>query len=300
MVAAQSVVLYSRLNLILDSPTILRCVKWMIVATSSTILPMVVVLDFGSTYSDRNGFFEGYYYIEQIQLIVVGVQELVISGLYVWKAVALLKVLEKKQTRRVVWQLFAINVMIISMDVVIIALEFLHYQLYQEALKGVFYSIKLKLELNILSKLVDLVSGGNVRNRSNTLEIIDADAITSPQPGTLHRDFSEQDMRDVQQKRQIVGELGAWSPTGYDEKGRLREDVTERPHGDGGICRFASREEGGESSSSPSKDGDEKDEVGDEIMRMAALSQQETYSSSRTRGRRESDIWYAEALREMK
>ena len=39
MVACQSLVLYSRLNLILDNVTILRAVKWMIITTSTTLLP---------------------------------------------------------------------------------------------------------------------------------------------------------------------------------------------------------------------------------------------------------------------
>jgi hypothetical protein len=117
MIACQSLVLYSRLNLVLDNIVILRSVKWMIITVSATILPIVVVLDFGSTYADRPAFFEGYYYIEQIQLIVISVQELAISGLYLWKAVTFLNIISKAQTRRVIWQLFAINVIIISMDV---------------------------------------------------------------------------------------------------------------------------------------------------------------------------------------
>lgn len=58
----------------------------------------------------------------------------------------------------------------------IVILEFVHFQLYQEATKAFVYSVKLKLELNILSKLVDLVQGNTVQ-RSMTLDIIDASSV---------------------------------------------------------------------------------------------------------------------------
>lgn len=55
-------------------------------------------------------------------------------------------------------------------------LQYKHYQLYQESIKGFVYSVKLKLELNILSKLVDLVHG-NDTTRSMTLDVIDSNTI---------------------------------------------------------------------------------------------------------------------------
>jgi hypothetical protein len=117
MVGVQSVVLYSRLGLVVENPRILRAVKYMIIIVAATVLPIVVLMDFGSTYADRDSFWEGYYYIEQIQLIVICVEELAISGLYVWKAAALLRIVSGTRARRTIWQLFVINLVIIAMDV---------------------------------------------------------------------------------------------------------------------------------------------------------------------------------------
>ncbi|ETI23637.1 hypothetical protein G647_05439 [Cladophialophora carrionii CBS 160.54] len=268
MIACQSLVLYSRLNLVLDNVLILRAVKWMIITVSAVILPIVVVLDFGSTYSGRPAFFEGYYYIEQIQLIVISVQELAISGLYLWKAISFLNIISKAQTRRIIWQLFAINVIIISMDVVIVALQFLHYQLYQESLKGFFYSVKLKLELNILSKLVDLVNG-NATQRSNTLEAIDSDAISGQRGSEVQREISP-----MKQHTQ-------WDPS---SKGVLQHIKEENQH--------HTDHPSLEASSSSTKALDEEDGI-------ARLTSQQSSRSTRTRVR-ESDVWYADVLRSIK
>ncbi|RMZ84140.1 hypothetical protein DV738_g534, partial [Chaetothyriales sp. CBS 135597] len=164
MITCQSLVLYSRLGLILDNAKILTAVKWMIIVDSIVLLITTVVLNFGSKFTTIDAFSEGYFYIEHIQMTVITMQELIISGVYIWKTSNLLKVISKAHTRGMIWQLFSINIIIIAMDVALVVLQYKHLQLYQEIIKAVVYGIKLKLELNILSKLVDLVGGGsNVR-----------------------------------------------------------------------------------------------------------------------------------------
>ena len=117
MITCQSLVLYSRLGLILDNPKILGGVKWMIITTSVLILPTVCILDFGTTYSRLSTFPAAYFYIEHIQLTAITLQELIISGLYMWKTLDLLKVIAGTNTRSIIWQLFIMSVLIIAMDV---------------------------------------------------------------------------------------------------------------------------------------------------------------------------------------
>ena len=158
----------------------------------------------------------------------------------------------------------------------IVALQFLHYQLYQESLKGFFYSVKLKLELNILSKLVDLVDNNARTNRSKTLEAVDSNAIMSPQDeglNPLQREISPPPMAQLST---------GWNP-GYDSKAILEEEIKE----DG-------RTDQPSASSSSSKPFEDEGE----FRRVMSQSQQSTMSS-RTKGR-ESDRWYAEMLRDIK
>lgn len=117
MILFQSLVLYSRLGLIVDNVNITKFVKWMIIVDSILLFPIVIIFDFGSTYSNSASFAAGYFYIEHVQITGFTVQELIISSIYVWKTIALLKVLSRPHTKNMVWQLLTINVIIIAMDV---------------------------------------------------------------------------------------------------------------------------------------------------------------------------------------
>lgn len=120
MVTCQSLVLYSRLGLILNSYRILQAVKWMIVGITIFVQVPVWVTDWGKHYSSDTKLAEGYFYIEHIQLTAITLQELIISGLYVWKTVDFLKIIASTNTRSMVWQLLFINIIIIAMDVSIV------------------------------------------------------------------------------------------------------------------------------------------------------------------------------------
>jgi hypothetical protein len=116
MVTGQSLVLYSRLGLILANPRILRAVKWMIIVDACLFHGITTIVDWGR-YTGDPAYGRGYFYIEYIQMTGFCIQEFIISGLYLWKTAKLLKVISKEGVRRVMWQLFTINVVIIILDV---------------------------------------------------------------------------------------------------------------------------------------------------------------------------------------
>lgn len=88
------------------------------------------------------------------------IQEFIISGIYVWKTLDILKTGQKKHKHRIMWQLFAINVIIIVLDIGLLVLEYRDLFIPEVAFKELSYSIKLKLEFAILSKLVEFSSSG--------------------------------------------------------------------------------------------------------------------------------------------
>ena len=295
MIVFQSLVLYSRLNLIFDDPRIINGVKWCIVATAFCLLIPVVILDFGTTYGKSPAWSEGYYYIEQIQVTCITLQEVGISCLYVWKTVSLLKIITRKHTRSMIYQLFAINVIIIAMDIGLIVLQFKHYQLYQEALKAFFYSVKLKLELNILSKLVDLVHGDSA-SKSMTLDVIDSNTIAGQEAEMVKR---EQQSDTSSNGRRFSAMT--WFGSMNDAKGPM-EGIKEEDH----AGSFSSGTDprttmpisplpaviNGKPVSSSSNDEDM-----DEIARVTSNY---SHASARTRGRSESDFMYADFLKATK
>lgn len=63
----------------------------------------------------------------------------------------------RPRTRRLMHQLIIINVAIIVMDTALLSLECASLYLLETIIKGVTYSIKLKLEFAILSRLVRFV-----------------------------------------------------------------------------------------------------------------------------------------------
>lgn len=125
--------------------------------------------------------------MEKIQMVGFFLQEIVLSIIYIREAVRLLKMSETVQddtrsfedgsayghlrnanVRKTMYQLLAINVIIIAMDIALLAVEFANLYLIETTLKGVVYSIKLKLEFAVLGRLVQFVRDrANSSNESN-------------------------------------------------------------------------------------------------------------------------------------
>lgn len=175
LITGQSVVLYSRLGLILNNPRILKAVKWMIIFDAVTLHTTTTVLQFGKVYahgSSQDACLRGMFYFEKIQMTIFCLQEFIISGLYLWKTVVLLKVIQKQGTRKVMVELFVINVLIVIGDIALLVMEYSDRSVDERLFKGFVYSVKLKLEFAILSKLVGLVQSSQ-RTLSNALAEVD-------------------------------------------------------------------------------------------------------------------------------
>ncbi|KAL4876654.1 hypothetical protein BJY04DRAFT_139886 [Aspergillus karnatakaensis] len=160
MVTGQAVVLYSRLHLVLRDERILRRVLCMIIANVFLLHVPTTVLTYGSNIASSDSVFAtGYNIMEKIQMTGFTIQEVIISGLYVWETTKLLHLGSSRENRKIMHQLVGINVVIVLMDLVLLGLEYASEYAVQITLKGVIYSVKLKLEFAVLGKLVDVVHG---------------------------------------------------------------------------------------------------------------------------------------------
>jgi hypothetical protein len=160
MVSGQSVVLYSRLHLLMDNKTWLRAVLIMIITNAVCMDIPVIVLVYGSNSSNPTPFEEPYSIYEKLQLCAFFVQELVLSGLYIWETTKLLKpggAISNSGIVRFLNHLIYVNVFIILLDLTVLGLEFANMYTIQTAWKPLVYSIKLKLEFSILNRLVELI-----------------------------------------------------------------------------------------------------------------------------------------------
>ena len=143
----------------------------------------------------------------------------------------------------------------------LVIFQYKHLQLYQESTKAFVYSVKLKLELNILSKLVDLVHDTST-DRSMTLDIIDSNAL----PG--------QAQAEVRQELSRPEYVSSWA--GANDKVAVE-------HMENGYA-ITPRHVSGPT------------DANDEITRV--LSQQSRYTARSTG--RESDILYADFMHSLK
>lgn len=166
MITGQSVVLWSRLHLIVPKgprgERIVRWTGWMIVVDAVIFHLPTTVFTYGSSVAGPSAgvFAHGYDVMEKIQMSGFFCQEVVLSSIYVVETFRILRTSLQPDTRTTMRQLLAINAVIIAMDLGLLGLEAASFYILETMLKGVVYSIKLKLEFAILGKLVSFVGGG--------------------------------------------------------------------------------------------------------------------------------------------
>lgn len=160
MVPNQSVVLYSRLHLVSQNRTILRTVRWAIIFSIFGIVIPVIVTNIASSYlPNDDNWVRAFAVIERIQLTWFAAQETLISSVYIYDTIRLIQLSPAGDKRRhkILYELLAINVTCIVMDLSLVILEYLGYYFTQVILKATVYSIKLKLEFAVLGMLVSIV-----------------------------------------------------------------------------------------------------------------------------------------------
>lgn len=134
MVTGQSIVLYSRLHLVVQAPW----VKWIlvyIIADGAMLHGITGVLTFLSNCApDPTPYLPVYSVVERIQITMFFVQECVLSGIYIWKTSQMLRTegpllntrenARGTQGRKVILHTLLMSILIIVLDVTTLGLEF--------------------------------------------------------------------------------------------------------------------------------------------------------------------------------
>ncbi|TPR10944.1 WD domain, G-beta repeat family protein [Aspergillus niger] len=168
MVTGQSMVLYSRLHLVVRHHIMLRFILGMILCDVFLLQVPTIILCYGANSSTSDRFVLPYAIYERIQVTVFFIQEAIISGVYVYETFRLLRsedeILEgthREAARRLMLHLILMNIIVILLDIAILVLEWAGRYASQTAVKGFIYSVKLKLEFDILNQLVTLPNNIN-------------------------------------------------------------------------------------------------------------------------------------------
>lgn len=156
MVPGQSFVLYSRLHLVLQDARLLRSILCLITVSTVVMIVPVTSLTYATVYVNSSAANTGFNVMERLQLTWFSVQEGFLSTLYIWETIRLLRLDPQKDNRRsqIKYELIAVNVSFIIMDIVLIVMEYTNWYIIQTTLKTAIYSIKLKLEFAVLSRLI--------------------------------------------------------------------------------------------------------------------------------------------------
>jgi hypothetical protein len=169
MVTGQSVVLWSRLNLVLYDDAKLRGILVLIIVNAITCHVPVSVLVYGMNSTNPQLFTRPYEIYERVQLTIFASQEIFISCIYIYYTSKFLGDADTNSSnnnshstlsprtiprRTVMKQLIVVNLLMIAMDIVIVCLQYTGFYQVQTSFKAAAYSIKLKLEFEILNHLV--------------------------------------------------------------------------------------------------------------------------------------------------
>ncbi|GAQ07573.1 hypothetical protein ALT_4894 [Aspergillus lentulus] len=179
MVPGQSFVLYSRLHLVVQNQKHLRRVLYLIIIDSIVLLIPTTVLNYLTVYVGTQPVIKGYNVVERMQISWFAAQEMFISGIYIVETIRLLRLWPDKASSRnkLMYELIAINLVMVLLDVALLVLEYLGLYTLQVTIKAAVYSVKLKLEFGVLRKLVSLVHAPQV---SSTTDIDEYPTFVDP------------------------------------------------------------------------------------------------------------------------
>jgi hypothetical protein len=95
--------------------------------------------------------------MEKIQMTLFTIQEISISCVYLWETRKLMRVIFDGKSRKWMWQLVVMNVLLLILDTALLTTEFLDLYMIQTTFKSLVYSFKLKIEFAVLSQIVRVI-----------------------------------------------------------------------------------------------------------------------------------------------
>ncbi|KAI9794992.1 MAG: hypothetical protein M1816_000012 [Peltula sp. TS41687] len=161
MVTGQSLVLYSRLHLVVRDERILRAVFIMIITNFLIFQVPTTVLTFGSNQANPGLWLKVYNVYERIQLIIFTLQETIISIIYIRSTLKLLQPTDPEDTRHTKKFLIYLNILVIILDIAFVIEVYSGEWVYKTGTQSLAYSIKLTIEFIVLNKLMDVFRFGH-------------------------------------------------------------------------------------------------------------------------------------------
>lgn len=252
-----SIVLWSRLHLVVRNPRILKWLLVVILVDGLVCHTPVVVFEFGLMTRRHDTYYRPMQIMERIQQTVFTLQECVMSCLYIYHTRKFLKIGYPMQTRKVIGLLLLVQLLVMALDAVLTLFDYTDKFTLKCTLHPLVYAIKLKLEFIVLNQLQSLVKRGltpglgaapipaeeNFKHASPSLSL-------SPSPSASPRVTTPQDLEGQKQRQAPRFETGFVTKAG-------RTDVLEVGEPSPGESMTDSIESAGEGIGRRARDSDQ-------------------------------------------
>ncbi|KAF2434336.1 hypothetical protein EJ08DRAFT_562686, partial [Tothia fuscella] len=152
-----SMVLYSRLNLVVQDHSVLRIALAVIIVDAVLLHTPIVVFSFGLSTPSYKIWIPYMAYMERIQIVGFTLQDLIFSSVYTWASYKLLSGGYSLRRRNLfIALLFAQTFGFVS-DMAMIILDYEDMFTLKASLHPFIYAIKIKIEFLVLNQLSSLV-----------------------------------------------------------------------------------------------------------------------------------------------
>jgi hypothetical protein len=158
-VSGFSLVLWSRLHLIVNEPRILKAVLCMIIIDGILCHTPIIVFEFGLIY-DHSVYYRPMEIMERIQQTVFTLQETAISSLYIYHTARFLRSGYGVRTRKLITLLVCVQILVVALDAMLTVFDYTNKFTLKCTIHPFVYSVKLKLEFIVLNQLQTLVKRG--------------------------------------------------------------------------------------------------------------------------------------------
>lgn len=159
-----SLVLYSRLNLlncVMRNRYILRFALTMIIVDALLFHIPTIVFQYGISDSKLHAQYLAYMNpMERVQVVAFSIQEIVLSAIYIYGTVLMLKDSMNPKIRVTITYLILIQVIVILCDAVVIALDYAQKFTLKAVIHSFVYAFKLQLEFVVLNEFREVTKGG--------------------------------------------------------------------------------------------------------------------------------------------
>ncbi|OAP62288.1 hypothetical protein AYL99_04491 [Fonsecaea erecta] len=263
-----SLVLYSRLNLVVHDRRIRRAVLTMIITDAFLLHTPIIIFDFGISSPHPHIWYLPMKVMERIQVVWFSVQETVISLMYIWCTRDFLKDVYSRQTHRVMQLLITAQVIAVVFDVVLITVDCNNMFTLKVVIHPFCYAVKLKLEFIVLNQLLALIKHGIAPSSfpAPDEESPDASGPTPPRSGTrvgvkldssfVSTDITATDVRDaaaidMSRKESVLLPSGGLGRDMEYYRRRHKTSTTDNENGDSGVAGGHSNHRNGSTAAQP-------------------------------------------------